>query len=115
MLFIEERLDVVDYIAPAGSTALRFVFREPPLAYITNIFTLPFTGTVWLAIFICILACALFLYIASKWEASMGMVRTLELLYYYLIDLCCGNFKLRHHLLPYPFKMMIRRLQIRRL
>ncbi|XP_026326080.1 probable glutamate receptor [Hyposmocoma kahamanoa] len=73
MLFIAERLDVVDYIAPAGSTALRFVFREPPLAYITNIFTLPFSGTVWLAIFICILACALFLYIASKWEASMGM------------------------------------------
>ncbi|KAG6457190.1 hypothetical protein O3G_MSEX010159 [Manduca sexta] len=72
-IFTQERMDVVDYIAMVGSTAVRFVFREPPLAYISNIFTLPFTGTVWMAILICVLGCSVFLYITSKWEATMGM------------------------------------------
>ncbi|XP_059057956.1 ionotropic receptor 75a-like [Achroia grisella] len=69
--FNQERLVIIDYIAMVGSTGVRFVFREPPLAYISNIFTLPFTRDVWLAIFICVLGCALFLYITSKWEATM--------------------------------------------
>ncbi|CAH0590513.1 unnamed protein product [Chrysodeixis includens] len=72
-IFTQERMMAVDYIAMVGSTAVRFVFREPPLSYISNIFTLPFSGAVWLAIFICIVGCSIFLYIASKWEASMGM------------------------------------------
>lgn len=73
-IFTQERMMAIDYIAMVGSTTVRFVFREPPLALLSNIFTLPFTGAVWLAIFICVLACALFLYITSKWEASVGMV-----------------------------------------
>lgn len=83
MLFTKERMGVIEYIGTIGSTAIQFVFREPPLALLSNIFTLPFTGAVWLAIFICILACALFLYIASKWEASMSTVRPLPLRFTY--------------------------------
>lgn len=67
-------MKVIDYIAMVGSTAVRFVFREPPLALLQNIFTLPFTGGVWMAIVVCVLSCALFLYIASKWEATVAMV-----------------------------------------
>ncbi|XP_072942894.1 ionotropic receptor 75a-like [Epargyreus clarus] len=72
-IFTQERMKYIDYIAMVGSTAVRFVFREPPLALLSNIFTLPFTGAVWWAIVICVLACALFLFITSKWEATMGM------------------------------------------
>ncbi|XP_075981198.1 ionotropic receptor 75a-like isoform X1 [Anticarsia gemmatalis] len=72
-IFTQDRMKVVDYIAMVGSTAVRFVFREPPLSYISNIFALPFSGTVWLAILVCVLGCSVFLYIASKWEASMSM------------------------------------------
>ncbi|CAH2042052.1 unnamed protein product, partial [Iphiclides podalirius] len=72
-IFTQERMECIDYIAMVGSTAVRFVFREPPLALLSNIFTLPFTGGVWLAIIVCVLACAIFLYIASKWEATVAM------------------------------------------
>ncbi|XP_028169063.1 ionotropic receptor 75a-like [Ostrinia furnacalis] len=72
-IFTQERMEVVDYIAMVGSTAVRFVFREPPLSYISNIFTLPFTAAVWWAIVVCVLGCSVFLYITSKWEASMSM------------------------------------------
>nr|XP_032519854.1 glutamate receptor 1-like [Danaus plexippus plexippus] len=72
-IFTQERMKAIDYIAMVGSTAVRFVFREPPLALLENIFTLPFTSAVWIAIGICVLGCAVFLYITSKWEATVGM------------------------------------------
>nr|QIJ45767.1 ionotropic receptor [Glyphodes pyloalis] len=72
-IFTQERMEVIDYVAMVGSTAVRFVFREPPLSYISNIFTLPFTAAVWVAIVVCVLGCSIFLYITSKWEASMSM------------------------------------------
>nr|AST36234.1 putative ionotropic receptor IR75p.2 [Hedya nubiferana] len=72
-IFTQERMRIIDYIAMVGATGVRFVFREPPLAYVSNIFALPFTGAVWVAVLVCVLACALFLYITSKWEATMGM------------------------------------------
>nr|XP_034835556.1 ionotropic receptor 75a-like [Maniola hyperantus] len=73
MIFTEDRMKTIDYIAMIGSTAVRFSFREPPLALMENIFALPFTVAVWFAIFICVLGCAVFLYITSKWEASVSM------------------------------------------
>nr|UVB79166.1 ionotropic receptor 75p3 [Heortia vitessoides] len=72
-IFTKDRMEMIDYIAMVGSTAVRFVFREPPLSYISNIFTMPFTGGVWVAIVVCVLGCSVFLYIASKWEATMSM------------------------------------------
>ncbi|XP_052743923.1 ionotropic receptor 75a-like [Bicyclus anynana] len=72
-LFTEDRMKAVDYISMIGSTAVRFVFREPPLALMENIFALPFTAAVWLAVLLCVLACAAFLFITSKWEASVSM------------------------------------------
>ncbi|XP_049876638.1 ionotropic receptor 75a-like [Pectinophora gossypiella] len=71
-IFTQERMEVIDYIAMVGSTSVRFVFREPPLSYVSNIFALPFSSSVWLACFVCVLGCAVFLYITSKWEASLG-------------------------------------------
>ncbi|GBP35769.1 Glutamate receptor 4 [Eumeta japonica] len=72
-IFTKERMAYIDYIAMVGTTAVRFVFREPPLSNVSNVFTLPFARGVWLAILVCLLASALFLYITSKWEATVGM------------------------------------------
>ncbi|XP_052755800.1 glutamate receptor U1-like [Galleria mellonella] len=72
-LLTADRLEVIDYIAMVGSTGVKFVFRKPPLSNVSNIFTLPFTMDVWLAILVCVLGCALFLYITSKWEATMSL------------------------------------------
>lgn len=76
-------METVDYIAMVGTTGVRFVFRQPPLSYVSNIFYLPFTARVWFAILICILGCSLFLYVTSKWEATMGMVSLFNLFCYY--------------------------------
>ncbi|XP_053615034.1 uncharacterized protein LOC128677894 [Plodia interpunctella] len=72
-IFTLQRMEVIDYVAMVGRTTVRFIFREPPLAYISNIFTLPFSTDVWLAIVVCVLGCAVFLYFTSRWEATVSM------------------------------------------
>ncbi|KAL0870094.1 hypothetical protein ABMA27_006252 [Loxostege sticticalis] len=68
----KERLDVVTYTDMVAPFRVRFVFRQPPLSYVSNIFSLPFSTSVWVAIFVISVVSTASLYLASKWEASLG-------------------------------------------
>ncbi|KAL4704757.1 hypothetical protein ACJJTC_009774, partial [Scirpophaga incertulas] len=71
-----ERLDVVTYTDMVAPFRVRFVFRQPPLSYVSNIFSLPFSSCVWTAIAVCTALSAAILYLESKWEASLGRSST---------------------------------------
>lgn len=43
-----ERVTLYDYSSMITTTKLRFVFRAPPLSYVSNIYYLPFQSMVWL-------------------------------------------------------------------
>ncbi|KAH0552744.1 hypothetical protein KQX54_014654 [Cotesia glomerata] len=65
---IKQRIGVIEYLhlyTPVGS---KFVFRKPPLSYVSNLFTLPFGRTVWYAIAVMTCVICGFLYITLKWE-----------------------------------------------
>nr|QNL15110.1 ionotropic receptor 75u [Aulacocentrum confusum] len=65
---ISSRIGVVDYVqlyTPVGS---RFVFRRPPLSYVTNLFTLPFEQSVWIAIGILLIVVSILLSLTMRWE-----------------------------------------------
>nr|AKO90020.1 ionotropic receptor 75u [Microplitis mediator] len=65
---IKQRIGVIEYLqlyTPVGS---KFVFRKPPLSYVSNLFTLPFGHTVWYAIGVMSCIVLGFLYITMKWE-----------------------------------------------
>lgn len=47
----------------------RFIFRRPPLSYVSNIFALPFQPTVWIANGIFLALAASLLYVAWRWES----------------------------------------------
>lgn len=47
MFMLPERLSQIEYISVIIPTRATFVFRAPPLSYVSNIFYLPFTSTVW--------------------------------------------------------------------
>lgn len=49
----------------------RFLFRRPPLSYVSNLFTLPFERSVWIAIGILLVIVIGLLYLAMKWEYTM--------------------------------------------
>lgn len=42
-----ERVAVMEFISMATKTEAKFIFRAPPLSYVSNIYYLPFAGIVW--------------------------------------------------------------------
>ncbi|THK32888.1 glutamate receptor ionotropic, kainate 4 [Diachasma alloeum] len=65
---IASRIDAVDFIQLYTPNRIRFVFRRPPLSHVSNLFTLPFTESVWIGI--SVLSCIGFvvLYLSMAWE-----------------------------------------------
>lgn len=63
-----DRIDIIDYIVATTRTNMKFIFRAPPLSYVSNVFVLPFHKTVWYACLVLILVTFLGLFLISKWE-----------------------------------------------
>ncbi|KAI2474132.1 Ionotropic receptor 75a, partial [Diabrotica virgifera virgifera] len=66
--FTIDRIDIIEYIAPSAPTHIRFLFRAPPLSYVSNVFTLPFDSYVWYCCFGLIPLVFIAVYIIVKWE-----------------------------------------------
>ncbi|KAJ6631760.1 Ionotropic receptor 75a [Pseudolycoriella hygida] len=47
-----ERAGILEYITMITPTTARFVFRAPPLSFVTNIYYLPFNANVWISLVI---------------------------------------------------------------
>lgn len=57
-----------DKVAPLR---MRFLFRQPPLSYASNIFYMPFSTNVWIGIGVSAAFCVVVLYLTSKWEVKI--------------------------------------------
>ncbi|KAJ8717653.1 hypothetical protein PYW07_005583 [Mythimna separata] len=68
----EQRLDVVSYTDTLAPFRVRFIFRQPPLPYVANIFSMPFSTNVWIAMSVCAVLTTATVYLATKWEAKEG-------------------------------------------
>ncbi|KAK9730319.1 Ligand-gated ion channel [Popillia japonica] len=65
-----DRVSLIDYIAMTTSTKSKFVFRQPKLSYITNVFTLPFKTEVWISSVTLVIIISIGLYLVAKWESQ---------------------------------------------
>lgn len=63
-----DRIPIIDYVAVTTTTNMKFIFRAPPLSYVSNVFVLPFNTMVWYACFVLALVTLFGIYIISKWE-----------------------------------------------
>lgn len=52
-----DRIDYVDYLTKTISVPIGFIFRSPPISYVSNIYYLPFSGTVWLCSIALVVSC----------------------------------------------------------
>nr|WJJ63351.1 ionotropic receptor 75s [Pachyrhinus yasumatsui] len=68
LFLIKERIDLIDYIAMITPTRSKFVFRQPKLSYITNVYTLPFDKRVWYSTIFMVVLMTLALFGLMKWE-----------------------------------------------
>lgn len=63
-----DRLDVVDFIAATSHTDIKFIFKAPPLSYVSNVFTLPFEIDIWLCTYAIVVVLFGVLYLVVWWE-----------------------------------------------
>lgn len=63
-----DRFDIVDYIVVRSPAFAKFIFRLPPLSYVTNVYTLPFDTYVWYSCFLMVAVILFVLYIIIAWE-----------------------------------------------
>ncbi|XP_056633828.1 ionotropic receptor 75a-like [Diorhabda sublineata] len=68
LFFTIDRIDVIEYVAPSAPTYAKFIFRAPPLSYVSNVFTLPFDTDVWYSCFGLVPLIFIVIYIIVKWE-----------------------------------------------
>ena len=61
-------MEFIDYIAATTPAFMKFIFRAPPLSYVTNVFTLPFDSSVWHYSFVMVAIVVVFIYVIVAWE-----------------------------------------------
>ncbi|KOX79272.1 Glutamate receptor U1 [Melipona quadrifasciata] len=71
--FIPQRIGVVDYVQLYSRSRACFIFRQPLLSTVSNIFMLPFQRSVWTAIGVFLLLVLALLFVSAKWEYRRGM------------------------------------------
>ncbi|XP_049774486.1 probable glutamate receptor [Schistocerca cancellata] len=67
-----DRMRLIDYIAMTTPSVAAFVFRQPPLSLVSNLFTLPFSRAVWASAAVLVAMCAALLLAATRWERHRG-------------------------------------------
>lgn len=74
-----DRLSVVTYTDTLAPFRVRFIFRQPPLSYVANIYSLPFSTRVWVGTAVCAVISAVALCLATRWEAVFGKVSLIKI------------------------------------
>lgn len=79
----EERVEYVEYLSMIIPTGPGFIFRAPPLSYVSNIYYLPFAGIVWICTIALVVLCTLLIYLTFRCskERDRHLILTDYLLY----------------------------------
>lgn len=59
---VPDRIPQMDFISMIVDTKAKFVFRAPPLSYVSNIYYYPFVGIVWIASIVLLLLGSIIIY-----------------------------------------------------
>ncbi|CAL1685011.1 unnamed protein product [Lasius platythorax] len=75
MFLLKERIHIVKYVNLHIDIRMRFVFQQPLLSTVKNIFTLPFERNVWIALAVLLLVVFGLLYVSIKWEYYQNTIK----------------------------------------
>ncbi|XP_026739969.1 ionotropic receptor 75a-like [Trichoplusia ni] len=75
-VIFRDRFDVVTYTDLVAPMRMLFIYRQPPLAYVANVFYLPFSTRVWVTIAVCTAIATVTLFLASRWELALTKTTT---------------------------------------
>lgn len=63
-----DRVELIEYLLVITDTYAKFIFRAPPLSYVSNIYFLPFQTNVWLGAGLLFLLISILIYLFLKFE-----------------------------------------------
>lgn len=72
LFIVPERVALYEYIAMLTPTKFAFIFRAPPLSYVSNIYALPFNGGVWFASAVLVAVSCVCIYTAIGRQQDRG-------------------------------------------
>lgn len=84
------RVQLVDFMTVILPTRAAFIFREPPLSYVSNIYYLPFRGSTWIAIICSTLLCTFFIFVTYRYSMrdSDREITTSDFALYAITSVC---------------------------
>lgn len=75
MYFFKARLEFSRFLKIVNPSGIFFIFRKPPLSYEQNIYSLPFSMSVWISIISLVIVMGISLIISSHIENPRNEVR----------------------------------------
>lgn len=63
-----ERIPLIDYLTVILKTKAVFMFRQPPLSYVSNIYYLPFRSSAWFGIFLLVVVCTILVHLTYRYS-----------------------------------------------
>lgn len=61
-----ERIGVMEYVSMVTPTITKFIFRAPPLSFVTNIYYLPFDKNVWMSLVALVIISCFVIYVTYR-------------------------------------------------
>lgn len=74
----KERIHISRFIARLNLNVIKFVFKQPKLSDITNLFLLPFTPEVWFALIALMILLMLSFYLSWKWFKIKSKINSIK-------------------------------------
>lgn len=71
LYMVSDRVPLLDYVTMTTPTRAHFVFRAPPLSYVSNIYGLPFSSIVWICTACLVLFATVVLYLSYRFGPSL--------------------------------------------
>lgn len=68
MFITADRIPHIEFLAVTLTVTFAFIFRAPPLSYVSNIYYLPFDGVVWICAIILIIVGTILVFIVYKFS-----------------------------------------------
>lgn len=89
MFITADRLPYVEFLTETLEVTLSFLFRAPPLSYVSNIYYLPFSTVVWICAIALVIVCTILVYIVYKFsKEDNSNLRTSDFVLFGMSTVC---------------------------
>lgn len=89
MFLTADRIPHLEFLAVTLIATIAFIFRAPPLSYVSNIYYLPFNAVVWFCAILLVIVCTTLIYLIYKFsKEDSSNLSTSDFVMYGITTVC---------------------------